>query len=374
MELASLRLCNFRNIPEASLGFVAGLNLITGGNGQGKSNLLEAVGLLATGRSFRRAPPGALRRYGEPWFSLNGLTRSQGVSHRLDFYGQENRQGARLDGKPMSATSALGQALAAVIYTPETSRLVRGGPGDRRAFMDWAIFSRERRHAAMMRDYQTALKARNKLLRKGNSDAREMSAWEDRLAENGARIAILRRAVLPPLKKHLMVFLAALTLDPERFDMVLSCQLDRLAERWDNSREAAAIYREKLAHHRDVDRRAGSTAIGPHRDDLQFRLDGHPLSRFGSQGQQKRFVLALKLAEAALLEETLGEAPLFLLDDPASELDRTGIEMLMTLLGERDHQLFVTSCDPGEIPWNGREKRTFQVTNGDFQTGTATEV
>ncbi|MBF0154193.1 MAG: DNA replication/repair protein RecF [Magnetococcales bacterium] len=367
MHLASMSIRDFRNIAKAELEFCTGLNLVIGNNGQGKSNLLEAVGILATGRSFRRAPPQALRRHGQPWFRLEGRTRANALNHCLEFQGHPDRQTARLNGKPMTAASAMGHALAAVVVTPETLRLVQGGPAERRAHLDWLVFSRRRDHAPLMRDYRLALHARNAVLQRPIHNTAELNAWEDRLAVLGARVTLNRRTLLEHLTTRLTPSLQALAVAESRFEAHLSCQLDRCATPWTTEEEAANLYRQLLVKSRDKDRAPGVTSIGPHRDDLHLRLDGRPLAKYGSQGQQKRFILALKLAEADLLRETLAESPVFLLDDPAAELDRKGFSLFMGILAELECQLFITSCSAGEIPWSGKPPTMLVVHGGNFE-------
>ncbi|MBF0426881.1 MAG: DNA replication/repair protein RecF [Magnetococcales bacterium] len=369
MHLATLNIHDFRNITQANLTFGNGLNLVIGGNGQGKSNLLEAIGILANGRSFRRAPPQALRRHGQPHFRLDARTHAAGLEHRLEFQGQPERQLARLNGKPMTTASAMGQALAAVIVAPETLRLVREGPAERRAYLDWLVFSRYREHAPLMRDYRFALQARNALLQQPARSTAEMEAWEDRLAVLGGRVSINRRDLLGHLATRLEEHLQTLAVADSQPTLRLGCQIDRDAQAWSTTEEAATLYRRLLAEHRERDRASGHTSIGPHRDELHLRLNGHPLARYGSQGQQKRFILALKLAEAELLRATLAESPLFLLDDPAAELDREGFSLFVGALAALGCQLFITTChDAGEIPWPGAPPATFLVRDGHFAT------
>ena len=374
MILSWLRLVDFRNIDRAALRFSAGLNLIRGENGQGKTNLLEAIGLLATGRSFRRVPPGVMRRHDQPAFFLSGQSLSGGLTHRLGFHGQPQRLTAHLNGKPVASASALGRVLTAVILTPDTPSLIKGGPGDRRDYLDWVVYSRDRQHALRVRDYQTALKARNRLLKSGRGNPREMDAWEARLADIGAGIVQARRQALAALGAHLPQPLGALDLAPERFDWRLSCQLDRGGADGDGLEGDAARYRELLHAHREGDRRSGHTSVGPHRDDLLWHMDGRPLARHGSRGQQKRFVLALKLAEAELAEAFLGEPPLLLLDDPFAELDPDGARRLLALLADRERQLFLATCDEGEIAWpETRGRALFTIADGHITPETAQE-
>ncbi len=368
MALEWLRLQDFRNIPQAFLRFGPGLNLITGANGQGKSNLLEAIGLLASGRSFRRASSGVMRRQNQNWFRVSGGVRALGMAHQLDVLGEANRQVFRLDGKPMAAISVMERVLSAVIITPETPILVRGGPGERRSFLDWVIFSAIQRHGVESREYQRALKARNLLLRHVGRDLREMGAWESSLAVLGARIAVRRHETVLQLQRILPDYLNGLNLVADRYEMVLSTQLASVLSSTDQPLEAAtACLQELLGGSREKDRRTGVTSVGPHRDDLLFRMEGLPLARFGSRGEQKRFAFALKLAEAEMLEATLGEPPVMVLDDPASELDRDGIQRLMEQLAQQGRQLFLAAREVEEIPWPNRPLVVCAVAAGDFK-------
>jgi DNA replication and repair protein RecF len=365
MVLESLTIRDFRNIATAELPFSPGLNLFTGCNGQGKSNLLEAVGVLATGRSFRGATPAIMRRHNADWFALKGRIAHNELIHQLDFYGQNNRLSARLNGKPMTALSHLGQVLAAVTLSPETPHLVKGPPRPRRAFLDWVIFQQDRHYATLAREHQKALKARNRLLKNEQPNPRELDAWEDQLAVLGAIIAIRRRTMLQRLNTALAPHLEALALEGRNYALQPLCQLDDHVP-WPDESAAAQSYRILLASSRRQDQRRGDTSIGPHRDDLLFTMDGHPLARVGSQGQIKRFALALKLAEAACLRDSLGTAPLFLLDDPGSELDQEGIALFMDILAKQSHQLFLSAREEEHIPWPGANLTRFFVEAGAF--------
>ncbi|MBF0190998.1 MAG: DNA replication and repair protein RecF [Magnetococcales bacterium] len=370
MLLEWLRLQNFRNISEGSLRFGPGLNLITGDNGQGKSNLLEAVGLLATGRSFRRVHSGNLRRWEQPWFRVSGAAQVAGLTRILDVVGEPGRQVFKLDGKPMESVSRMERALVAVIITPETPLLVRGGPGERRAFLDWVIFCADRRHGVESRGYQLALRARQKLLQTPSRDRRELDAWEAQLGLLGARIAERRHRAVGHLGRVLPPFLERLGLAPETCDMALSGDLEPLFSQGLGLEAVSAWLREALTQKRERDRNSGTTGVGPQRDELVLRLSGHPVARYGSRGQQKRFAFALKLAEAGWLEEILGEPPVMVLDDPVAELDREGAQGLMQLMSGQGRQVFVAAREAGEIPWPGGASVEHTVVAGVFQVST----
>ncbi|MBF0213934.1 MAG: DNA replication and repair protein RecF [Magnetococcales bacterium] len=370
MLLEWLQLRDFRNIAEASLRFSPGLNLITGDNGQGKSNLLEAVGLLATGRSFRKSPAAQLRRWQQPWFRVTGEVRSAGGCRSLDVVGEPGRQIFRLDGKPMESVSRMERVLVAVIITPETPLLVRGGPGERRAFLDWVIFCADRRHGEESRGYQLALRARLRLLKDFGRDDRELDAWEAQLAHLGARIAGRRHRAVAHLARMLPPLLEGLGLAPERYTMALAGDLAGDLAQGASLESVAARLRLELARSRERDRLTGTTGAGPHRDELDLKMSGHPVSRFGSRGQQKRFAFALKLAEAGWLQELLGDSPVMVLDDPVAELDREGAKGLMKLISGQGRQVFVAAREAGEIPWPDGGSVEHPVVAGVFQVST----
>ena len=304
-----------------------------------------------------------MRRHGQPAYRLSGGTQASGLRHKLEFTGESHRQTARLNGKAMALASAMGQALAAVVSTPDSPDLIKGGPGERRDYLDWVVFSVERQHASTARDYHGALRARNRLLKTGCRDDNQFAAWEDQLATLGALITWRRRRMVNKIVAIMPGYLEALALDPKRFRLHLACQLDRFKEAEESS-DLATHYRQMLEKSRYSDQRTGATSIGPHRDDMPFKMDSRLLARFGSRGQRKRFILALKLTEAELLRTTLGEEPLFLLDDPAAELDRDGIEKLMALLRVQGQQIFLTACNSSELPRLEKPCATFAVAEG----------
>lgn len=366
MVLEWLRLVDFRNIAQASLQFHPELNLLFGGNGHGKSNLLEAVGLLATGRSFRRSPAEVLRRYDCRGFYLQGGVRSFDLDHRLDFQGEGKRQTARLNGKSMTLASTMSRVLAAVVLTPDSPDLVHGGPGERRDYLDWVVFSSHRRHAITVREYQNALKARNRLLKNTILHPQEMAAWEDQLAVLGARILVNRQKTLGQIKKIFPGFLEELGLDSQLFRLEYSGQLESIGVDEEDGR-LAEQFRKLLNDNRSTDHRTRFTSVGPHRDDVKFLFADRPLGRFGSRGQKKRFILGLKFSELQLLQVAVSEQPLLLLDDPAAELDSDGVGRLVQLINKKKHQVFITAVKAGDFVCGNLPHQAFHVQAGQFK-------
>ncbi|MBF0260229.1 MAG: DNA replication and repair protein RecF [Magnetococcales bacterium] len=371
MHLEWLRLKDFRNISEAHLTFSPGLNRIVGANGQGKSNLLEAVALLANGRSYRKASAAVMRRWDQPWFRVHGVARAGGMRRTLDVIGESGRQVFRLDDKPVESVSGMERILVAVVVTPESALLARGAPVERRAFLDWVIFSADRRHGVESREYQIAARARQQVLR-GAGDPRELEAWEAQLARLGARIGQRRQWAMGHLARGLPDHLEQLGLDPDVCVVALVGESADTCAREGEVERVEAVLREAFMRARARDRETGQTGVGPQRDDLELRLSGHLVARYGSRGQQQRFALALKLAEAGWLEEIIGEAPLMVLDDPAAELDPEGARALMRVLFGRGRQVFVAAPVEDDGGWSGGvgdavvEAVGFSVTEGVF--------
>ncbi|MBF0125383.1 MAG: DNA replication and repair protein RecF [Magnetococcales bacterium] len=366
MYLEWLQLRDFRNVAQAELAFGPTLNLIGGTNGQGKSNLLEAIGLLVTGRSFRRAPSAVMRRHNQPWFRLNGQIHCTDLVHKIDFFGLEERNSVQLNGKSLPTLSALGQVSTAVICTPDSLRLIKGAPLERRNFIDWITLQYHRHHATLIQQYQHALKSRHKLIQSGQHESIELDAWEQQLAIIGSSISLNRRSTLQRLLPHLSRSLQALTLAAPRFHLEIHGVIEQHNLPLQQT-DIIAHHRQLLYNSRHRDRYSGITSVGPHREDLLFLLDGLAVARFASQGEQRRFLLALKLAEAALLSEIYSSPPLFLLDEPTTELDQEGVALLMEWLAVQGHQLFLATCHPQQIPWSGPSARAFTTTTGVFQ-------
>ncbi|MEO5347446.1 MAG: DNA replication and repair protein RecF [Magnetococcus sp. YQC-9] len=366
MLLDWLRLKDFRNISAAHLRFSPGLNRIIGANGQGKSNLLEAVVLLANGRSYRKASAAMMRRWEQPWFRVSGEVRSGGMRRAMDVIGEPGRQVFKLDDKPVESVSGMERVLVAVVITSETLLLVRGAPAERRAFLDWVIFSADRRHGVESREYHLALRARQQLLR-GTNDPRELDAWEAQLARLGMRIGQRRQWAMMQISRVLPDYLERLGLDPRVCEARLVGESALLCAREESGSVERGL-REAFLRARARDRETGQSGAGPQRDDLELRLADHLVSRYGSRGQQQRFAMALKLAEAGWLEEVSGESPLMILDDPAAELDDEGTRALMRLLAGLGRQMFVAAPQEEGIDWPGGKEEGvgFRVEAGKF--------
>ena len=350
MKLLSLNCRGYRNLTDICFAPQPGVNVIWGENAQGKTNLLEAIWLFTGGHSFRGARDSELIRRGgdSAVLSLHFFSEEREQTAELTFEG--GRRKNQLNGIPLRSSAGLVGHVCAVIFSPEHIALVREGPAHRRAFLDTALCQIHPGYVRLLNRCQRTLTQRNALLKdipRHRELADTLPIWDERLAVDGTAIMQQRERYLQPLAERAAAVYAGLSRGQE----VLALRYQRSAE---NLREALRTGREH-------DIRQGFTGAGPHRDDMDITLDGAPARSFASQGQKRSIVLALKLAEAQILEQKTGEKPLVLLDDVLSELDGARQDYLLNHLTE--NQVFITCCEPAQaLSLHGGG--LFQVRNG----------
>ena len=331
-----LHLHSFRRFAETEFSPVAGFNLITGDNGSGKTSLLEALHLLAHGRSFRGRVRDGLVRQGDPALQAYVEWRlPDQSSHRAGLRHTGSQWQARLDGSDLRQISQLCEALAVISFEPGSHALVDGGSEGRRRYLDWGMFHVEHAFLPQWRRYTRALKQRNALLRQSGGRG-QLEAWEHELAQSGEVLTQLRESYVASLQEHLVALLPQLL--PSAGEMVLT-----LSAGW-KRQELALADALLLARERDLS--LGYTSVGPHRADLRFSLQHLPGREGLSRGQTKQLALALLLAQAAQLAQTLGYWPVLQLDDLGSELDRQHQQRVLEVLAASDAQVLVTGTEP----------------------------
>jgi len=275
----------------------------------------------------------------------------------------------RLDGKAVRPVSRYFGQFNVVLFCPEDLLIPRGSPGSRRRFLDRAVFNRQPGHLVAVRDYEKTIKSRNSLLKDalatGRRDETLLSVYDEQVAAFGARIIDSRLRLMAEIKPMFCRAFESITqtgltvdvlYDSQLPDLSLGTELEQIQEKL-----TAA-----LAEARPVDFRRATTSVGPHRDDIEFRLAERSASAFASQGQLRALVLAWKTSELELLEKVHGEAPILLLDDVSSELDETRNQYLFEFLRHRHNQCFITTTHPKHVLLTSN-RRDFEVDSGRIE-------
>ncbi len=344
MRLLSLQAVQYRNIEEAHLVPGRELTVICGNNGQGKTNLLEAVWLLTGGKSFRGGKDAELIRRGAPFAALDAVTlRDDGVESQVRITvgppgSEKPGRRARVNGVDRGRAASIAGGFPAVVFDPGHLSLVKGSPDGRRKFLDAALCQMYPGYLTVYRRYTRAMTQKNALLKKyeittGAADI--LDALNCELAVRGEEIQRRRLAYLELIGPFAVENYARLSRGAE----VLDLQYQPMFQ----PGELLTL----MHQHRGEEIRAGMSLYGPHREDFEITLDGHSARVYASQGQQRSAVLSLKLAEAAGVKEITGQWPVMLLDDVLSELDEGRKAYLLTRMEEK--QTFVTSCDDADF-------------------------
>jgi DNA replication and repair protein RecF len=360
----SLKLSGFRNLVPTTLEPGERFNVLAGDNGQGKTNLLEALYLVCTLRSFRTQRLAEVIRHDAEETLVGARVAREGLERTYELL-LGRRPGARrvrLDGKAVRPISRYFGDFNVVLFAPEDLMVPRGSPADRRRFLDRTVFNRRAGFLLDAQAYDRALRNRNKLLRAFADGTRRpdedlLAAHDEPLADRGARLMRGRAALVEELQPGFRAAFAAITGGALPADLAYapSVSADGAEERLRAALLAA------LAAARPADRARGTTTVGPHRDDVEILLDGRPAGAFASQGQLRALVLAWKTAELDLLAAE--EPPILLLDDVSSELDPTRNEYLFAFLSERASQCFITTTHPGHV-LAVRNRRDYTVSGG----------
>lgn len=367
--LGSLAVRDFRNIASAELTFPADGVVIVGDNGQGKTNLVEAIAYLRLQRSLRGARDRDLIRFDATAFHI--AAELGGVAaHRASVgVDRAGRKKVTLDGgEPEKLTDAL-DALPSVSFSPRDVDLVAGAPAERRRYLDITLALTSPAYLHALRRYRGALVRRNASLREAAKRARSakradlaaVAAWEPALAEQGAVLVDARRRWVA---ERGTLFTARCTEIGESGAATL-----RYTGSAAESEDPRAALIEQLERQREIDLRRGLTHAGPHRDDLLLLLDGRDLRTVGSAGQQRTAAIVLRMLESATHAEATGVTPLLLLDDPFAELDRRRTARILALLEAQGMGQCVL-CIPraGEIPEHFTRFERWSVQGGSFAT------
>lgn len=373
MALVKLQTQHFRNLAPDAVTFSPSFNLLYGANGSGKTSVLEAIGYLGLGRSFRVTRHQAVVAHGQQKLTVFGaLDHGLGNDHRsppLNSDSLAHRLGIsrdvalketllRVDGEPVRNLSLLARHMPVSVIDPGVFDIVAGGPGKRRQFLDWLVFHVEPSFSSVWQQCQRVTSQRNKMLRNGKLDEALLRVWDAQYVALAEKLSDARAAVFKQFKAAF-----DLVLEELHADWTDGLKLE-FYPGWDRSKSLADV----LKAHREQECRMGHTLYGPNRADLRLKLGGRPVAETFSRGQQKTLVILMKIAQGKVLSD-LGKQVTFLLDDINAELDVRHQRMLARKLQALRCQVFITSIEHPEpdVLWaegEAPEYRMFHVEHG----------
>lgn len=354
MLVKSIRCVNFRNLGNATAEPCDGMNVIYGENAQGKTNLIEAIWLFTGAKSFRAAKDSAFLTKGKQkgFCELDFTALGTEYTAKMEFV---EKRTAYLNDKALSSPSRLAGQFNAIVFSPSDLSLVSDGPAVRRHFIDLAIGQLYPAYINILKDYTRAVTQRNQIIKDYRYDSTlgvMLDVFEEEIAANGAKIIDHRRRYLERLKEFIPEIYSGLSSGRENVaaGYLCTCEGERLLER--------------LHEVRREDMYSGVTSIGPHRDDIELTVNGLAARGYGSQGQKRSIALSIKLSQAEVIKNVVGESPVCLLDDVMSELDPGRQNYILNHI--RGWQSFLTCCDPSNCA-GLRDGMIFRVENGNVK-------
>ncbi len=373
MLVRSLRVSGFRNLATATLEPGPRFNVFAGQNGQGKTNLLEALYSVCTLRSFRTSRLRDLISIHEDQAYVAANVFREGLERRYELTIKERSRIVRLDGKAVRPIARYFGHFNVVLFAPEDLLVAKGSPGMRRRFLDRAVFTQIPTFLAVAQDFEKVLKSRNVVLRDealhASKQTEMLAVYDQQLATLAAQVLHARLTYLQAIQERFASAFESIA----KAELAVSLRYEAsgdiacdLQSDLPSSSQLEAQYQEKLAGSRRADLRRGATNVGPHRDVLEFRLAGQPAHAFASQGQLRAMILAWKTAEMDLIAQTHEDPPALLLDDVSSELDPERNQYLFDFLRSRENQCFISTTHAKFVLLT-EDRRDFTVKNGQIQ-------
>lgn len=349
MFLKTLHLRQFRNYQDQRVDFLAPKTILVGNNAQGKSNLLEAVELLATLRSHRVTRDRDLVQEAEAIAQITAtLERQTGISDLSLTLRRNGRRTVGLNSESLRRQLDFLGVLNAVQFSSLDLELVRGGPEQRRSWIDTLLIQLEPIYAYILQQYNQVLRQRNAFLKargerqeaRGSSSDAELALWDAQLVTTGVRVIRRRSRAIERLAPIAQAWHASISGSTEVLQVKYAPNVPLEQNHPEGVQQA---FFEKIEQRTVAEQHQGTTLVGPHRDEIELTINETPARSYGSQGQQRTLVLALKLAELKLIEEVVGEPPLLLLDDVLAELDPNRQNQLLEAIQDRFQTLITTT-------------------------------
>ena len=355
MHLAHLRLRDFRNYARCDVDFGPGFHVLLGDNGQGKTNVLEAIYLLATLRSFRGVGGAQMIRHGQKGYFI-GANVASDLEQEVKIYWSSSERKISKDAAPIKKLTDYLGTLRAVVFCTEDLQLVKGTARMRRRFLDLLLSQSQPDYLGVLQRYTRAVRSRNAVLKQRSVDDALLKSFTHEVLELGNQLIVVRKLLIPKISPLARLAYRRISNDAEelRIEYKPSVKNDFAVE---------------LNQSRERERKYRSTIVGPHRDDISLMLNDRPAAQYGSEGQKRSLAVALKIAQAEFLTGILGFPPVLLIDDVMGELDikrRSGLVPLLERSGHSNGQVFMTCTEENWPRELSRDLQKWTVTRGSL--------
>lgn len=360
MNINEIKIENYRNIEFMGIFPDKGINVIYGQNGQGKTNLLEAIWLFTGCKSFRTSKDSELVSFKSPNAKISMSYETELRENNVSIFIEKKRI-ANLNGVNLSSPRELIGKYYSVVFSPVHLSLIKEGPLNRRKFMDTAISQINSMYAKKLTYFNHLIVQKNALLKNAAENPSLLSTldiWDEKIAASGAEIIVDRIDYIKRLEKKAYEIYGGISGEKEMLELKY---LSSVRYESEEKEDIAARYFETMLKRRPNDLYLKSTTAGPHRDDIEILINGISARKFGSQGQQRSASLALKLGEAEIIRDIKNEHPVILLDDVMSELDHTRQNYILNKMSGK--QVFITCCEK-ETVQRLNAGRVFRIENG----------
>lgn len=337
MFIESIELLNYRNYKQLHMDFHSGTNVLYGDNAQGKTNILEAVYVCSTTKSHKGSKDKEIVRFGEEESHIKMTVRRDGIPYRIDMHLKKNRtKGVAVNGVPIKKASELFGIVNVIFFSPEDLNIIKNGPAERRRFLDLELCQLNKVYVYDLVQYNRVVVQRNKLLKEMDSDPslkETLNIWDSQLVRFGSELIRLRTRFVEELNELIREIHFHLSGEKEELEIQYEPNV------------TPETFEAELSRNRNQELRQRLTLTGPHRDDLNFIVNGADIRKFGSQGQQRTAALSLKLSEIELVKRTVKDYPVLLLDDVLSELDGKRQEHLLSEISHIQTLITCTGLD-----------------------------
>jgi DNA replication and repair protein RecF len=362
--IKNLKLKNFRNYKRLDISFSKNFNVIHGDNAQGKTNIIEAIFLCASGRSHRTSRDYEMVRNGTSGFEVNILLKKNSDEEEIRiFFNNEERKRIKINEIAVRKTGDLMGHLNAVIFSPEDLMIIKQGPAERRRFIDITLSQMKPAYFYELQQYTRIMFQRNTMLKMAigkRINENMLDVWDRNIAKTGSKIISERMNLIKKLNALAGLRHKKLTNQEEFLNLFYKPSIT--FDKNSSVEDIEIAFRKTLFKNRQEELRKGATLAGPHRDDIDILINGKNIKIYGSQGQQRTSVLSVKLAEIDLIKEEIGEFPVLLLDDVLSELDGRRKEYLLDSINEL--QAFITCTDKNFYKKKNKHAAFFYVNAG----------